>query len=61
MSLGKRRGFIFANSEIYGGIASTWDYGPLGCRTEEQRQARAGGMLWFTTATTWKGSMRRSS
>jgi glycyl-tRNA synthetase len=30
VSLCKRRGFIFANSEIYGGIASTWDYGPLG-------------------------------
>ncbi|HZN10974.1 MAG TPA: glycine--tRNA ligase, partial [Blastocatellia bacterium] len=30
VSLAKRRGFIFANSEIYGGIASTWDYGPLG-------------------------------
>ena len=29
-SLAKRRGFIFQNSEIYGGIASTWDYGPLG-------------------------------
>ncbi|HMV50354.1 MAG TPA: glycine--tRNA ligase [Blastocatellia bacterium] len=30
VSLCKRRGFIFANSEIYGGIGSTWDYGPLG-------------------------------
>jgi glycyl-tRNA synthetase len=30
VSLCKRRGFIFANSDIYGGIASTWDYGPLG-------------------------------
>jgi glycyl-tRNA synthetase len=30
VSLCKRRGFVFANSEIYGGIASTWDYGPLG-------------------------------
>ncbi|UCB57410.1 MAG: glycine--tRNA ligase [Candidatus Omnitrophota bacterium] len=29
-SLCKRRGFIFQNSEIYGGLASTWDYGPLG-------------------------------
>ena len=29
-SLAKRRGFIFQSSEIYGGIASTWDYGPLG-------------------------------
>ncbi|MFH1245159.1 MAG: glycine--tRNA ligase [Candidatus Omnitrophota bacterium] len=30
VSLCKRRGFIFPNSEIYGGLASTWDYGPLG-------------------------------
>ena len=29
-SLAKRRGFIFQSSEIYGGMASTWDYGPLG-------------------------------
>ena len=29
-SLCKRRGFVFQNSEIYGGLASTWDYGPLG-------------------------------
>ena len=26
----KNRGFIFAGSEIYGGLANTWDYGPLG-------------------------------
>ncbi len=30
MSLSKRRGFVFQSSEIYGGLASTWDYGPLG-------------------------------
>ena len=30
VSLAKRRGFIFAGSEIYGGLAGTWDYGPLG-------------------------------
>lgn len=29
-SLAKQRGFIFQSSEIYGGLASTWDYGPLG-------------------------------
>jgi glycyl-tRNA synthetase len=29
-SLAKRRGFIFQSSEIYGGLSSTWDYGPLG-------------------------------
>ena len=30
VSLCKGRGFIFAGSEIYGGLANTWDYGPLG-------------------------------
>lgn len=30
VSLAKRRGFIFAGSEIYGGLANTWDYGPYG-------------------------------
>jgi glycyl-tRNA synthetase len=30
VSLCKRRGFIFASSEIYGGLKSTYDYGPLG-------------------------------
>jgi glycyl-tRNA synthetase len=30
VSLCKRRGFIFPSSEIYGGIAGFWDYGPLG-------------------------------
>jgi len=29
-SLSKRRGFIFQNSEIYGGVSGIWDYGPLG-------------------------------
>lgn len=29
-SLCKRRGFIFQGSEVYGGLAGTWDYGPLG-------------------------------
>ena len=31
VSLCKRRGFIYQGSEIYGGLAGTWDYGPLGC------------------------------
>ncbi len=30
VSLAKRRGFIFPGSEIYGGLAGTWDYGPAG-------------------------------
>ena len=30
VSLCKRRGFIYQGSDIYGGLAGTWDYGPLG-------------------------------
>jgi glycyl-tRNA synthetase len=30
VSLAKRRGFIYQGSEIYGGLAGTWDYGPMG-------------------------------
>ncbi len=30
VSLCKRRGFVYPSSEIYGGIGSCWDYGPLG-------------------------------
>ena len=30
VSLCKRRGFLFQNSDIYGGIQGFWDYGPLG-------------------------------
>lgn len=30
ISLCKRRGFVFQGSEIYGGLAGTWDYGPYG-------------------------------
>ncbi|MEO8434586.1 MAG: glycine--tRNA ligase [Pyrinomonadaceae bacterium] len=30
VSLAKRRGFVYPSSEIYGGLGSSWDYGPLG-------------------------------
>lgn len=30
ISLAKRRGFVYPGSEIYGGLANSWDYGPLG-------------------------------
>lgn len=35
VSLCKRRGFIFQSSEIYGGLASVWDYGPLGAQLKK--------------------------
>lgn len=44
ISLAKRRGFIFPGSEIYGGLANTYDYGPVG--TELLRNIRN---LWWDT------------
>src|SRR3990170_8931984 len=38
-SLAKRRGIAFPSSEIYGGLRSSWDYGPLGA--ELRRNLRA--------------------
>ena len=42
ISLAKRRGFVFPSAEIYGGFASTYDYGPLG--VEMKRNIRE---LWW--------------
>lgn len=36
VSLCKRRGFVFPGSEIYGGLANTWDYGPLGVEVKNR-------------------------
>jgi glycyl-tRNA synthetase len=46
-SLSKRRGFVFQSSEIYGGLASTWDYGPLG--VELKRNIKN---LWWKSIVT---------
>lgn len=35
VSLCKRRGFVFPGSEIYGGLANSWDYGPLGAQVRK--------------------------
>lgn len=42
VSLTKRRGFVFQGSEIYGGLAGTWDYGPLGVLLKRNIEA-----LWW--------------
>ncbi len=47
MSLCKRRGFIFQSSEIYGGLGSTWDYGPLGVELKRNvKEAWWRSMVW---------------
>jgi len=35
-SLAKRRGFFYGGSDIYGGLANTWDYGPLGASLKKK-------------------------
>lgn len=40
VSLSKQRGFIFPSSEIYGGFANTWDYGPLGVELKNNIKAK---------------------
>jgi len=44
VSLCKRRGFIYQGSEIYGGLAGTWDYGPLGVQLKRNIMN-----LWWQT------------
>jgi glycyl-tRNA synthetase len=48
VNLCKRRGFVFPSSEIYGGFASTWDYGPLGI--ELKRNIREAWWRYMVTA-----------
>jgi glycyl-tRNA synthetase len=43
-ALCKRRGFVFPGSEIYGGLANTWDYGPLGVELKNNIK-----QLWWRT------------
>ena len=47
VALCKRRGFIFPSSEIYGGINSCWDYGPLGVELKNNIKA------WWWRSMTW--------
>ena len=42
VALCKRRGFIFQGSEIYGGLAGTWDYGPFGVKLKKNIRN-----IWF--------------
>ena len=37
IALCKNRGFVFAGSEIYGGLANSWDYGPLGLEFKNKK------------------------
>ena len=35
VALAKTRGFVYPGSEIYGGLANTWDFGPLGVELKQ--------------------------
>ncbi|MFZ3301219.1 MAG: glycine--tRNA ligase [Microgenomates group bacterium] len=51
-SLAKRRGFVFPSSEIYGGLANTWDFGPMGTLLKNNIRD-----LWVKTFVTDKDNM----
>lgn len=46
VSLSKRRGFVYQSSEIYGGLSSCWDYGPLGANLKLKVK-----LSWWKTMT----------
>jgi len=46
VSLCKRRGFVYQSSEIYGGLSSAWDYGPLGVELKKNIQK-----IWWREMT----------
>lgn len=46
MSLCKRRGYIFPSSEIYGGLSSCWDYGPMGAELKRNLKT-----FWWNVMT----------
>ena len=41
VSLCKNRGYVYAGSEIYGGLANSWDYGPLGVEFKNNEEGLA--------------------
>ena len=52
VALSKRRGFIYPGSDLYGGLANTYDYGPMG--VELMRNIRN---LWWDTFVHKKGDI----
>ena len=52
VSLCKRRGFVFPGSDIYGGLANSWDYGPLGAQLRKNIKDH-----WWNTFVTSRTDM----
>ena len=47
IALAKARGFVYPGSEIYGGLANTWDYGNLGVELKNNVKRSNGGRNLF--------------
>ena len=54
IALAKSRGFVYPGSEIYGGLANTWDYGNLGVELKNK-------VMWWTGVDCAPGSVPSTS
>ena len=55
ISLTKQRGFIFPGSEIYGGLANSWEFGPLGVELKNNIKKH-----WWNVKSAIKDSVKIS-
>ena len=51
VALAKARGFVYPGSEIYGGLANTWDYGNLGVELKNNVNVHGGRNLFRNLRT----------
>ena len=58
VALCKGRGFIYPGSEIYGGLANSWDYGPLGVELKNNIKKLGGKNLFRNQNITWALTVR---
>lgn len=53
VALAKARGFVYPGSEIYGGLANTWDYGNLGVELKNNVKEHGGRNSYRKTLIMW--------
>ena len=58
VALAKSRGFVYPGSEIYGGLANTWDYGNLGVELKNNVKRPGGRSLFRRVLTMWALTVR---
>lgn len=58
VNLCKSRGFVYPGSEIYGGLANSWDYGPLGVELKTTSSVHGGRSLYRSPRTTSVWTLR---